>query len=35
MEIDAGNGAIVRLGSKHEILTPANQTIVALLEAAG
>ncbi|HUA64949.1 MAG TPA: 2-dehydropantoate 2-reductase [Alphaproteobacteria bacterium] len=35
MEIDIRNGVIVRLGSKHGIPTPANQMIVALLEAAG
>jgi 2-dehydropantoate 2-reductase len=33
MEIDARNGVIVRLGSKHGIPTPVNQMIVALLEA--
>jgi 2-dehydropantoate 2-reductase len=32
MEIDARNGVIVRLGSKHGIPTPVNQIIVALLE---
>jgi 2-dehydropantoate 2-reductase len=34
METDARNGVIVRLGRKHGIATPMNQTIVALLEAA-
>jgi 2-dehydropantoate 2-reductase len=34
MEIDARNGVIVRLGSKHGIPIPVNQIIVALLEAA-
>ncbi|HLB99121.1 MAG TPA: 2-dehydropantoate 2-reductase [Acetobacteraceae bacterium] len=33
MEIDARNGAIVRLGRTHHIETPVNQIIVALLEA--
>jgi len=33
MEIDARNGVIVRLGSKHGIPTPVNQIMVALLEA--
>ena len=33
MEIDARNGVIVRLGSKHGIPTPVNQIIVTLLEA--
>jgi 2-dehydropantoate 2-reductase len=33
MEIDARNGVIVRLGSKHGIPTPVSQIIVALLEA--
>jgi 2-dehydropantoate 2-reductase len=33
MEIDARNGVIVRLGSKHGIPTPVSQLIVALLEA--
>lgn len=33
MEIDARNGVIVRLGSKHGIPTPSNQTVVTLLEA--
>lgn len=32
MEIDARNGAIVRLGRKHGIATPCNQMAVALLE---
>ncbi len=34
MEIDTRNGAIVRLGRKHDIETPVNRIIVALLEAA-
>jgi 2-dehydropantoate 2-reductase len=34
MEIDARNGVIVRLGRKHDIPTPLNATMVALLEAA-
>jgi 2-dehydropantoate 2-reductase len=34
MEIDARNGAIVRLGRKHNIDTPVNRIVVALLEAA-
>jgi 2-dehydropantoate 2-reductase len=34
MEIDARNGVIVRLGRKHGILTPTNDMVVALLEAA-
>jgi 2-dehydropantoate 2-reductase len=33
MEIDTRNGVIVRLGRKHGIPTPANEIIVALLEA--
>jgi len=33
MEIDARNGAIVRLGQKHGIPTPCNQMAVALLTA--
>jgi 2-dehydropantoate 2-reductase len=33
MEIDARNGVIVRLGSKHGIPTPVSQIIVGLLEA--
>jgi 2-dehydropantoate 2-reductase len=33
MEIDARNGVIVRLGSKHGIPTPLNAMMVALLEA--
>jgi 2-dehydropantoate 2-reductase len=33
MEIDARNGAIVRLGRKHGTPTPCNQMAVALLEA--
>jgi 2-dehydropantoate 2-reductase len=35
MEIDARNGAIVRLGRKHGIATPCNQMAVALLEKLG
>jgi 2-dehydropantoate 2-reductase len=34
MEIDARNGAIVRLGARHGIETPLNRMIVSLLEAA-
>lgn len=34
IEIDARNGAIVRIGRRHGIATPMNATIVALLEAA-
>lgn len=34
MEIDARNGAIVRIGRRHGIATPVNRMIVALLEAA-
>ena len=33
MEIDTRNGVIVRLGTKHGILAPVNQIVVALLEA--
>jgi 2-dehydropantoate 2-reductase len=33
MEVDARNGAVVRLGRKHGIATPLNAAIVALLEA--
>jgi 2-dehydropantoate 2-reductase len=33
MEIDARNGAIVRLGEKHGIPTPVNRTAITLLEA--
>lgn len=33
MEIDARNGAIVRLGAKHGIATPANRMAVAILSA--
>lgn len=33
MEIDARNGAVVRIGRKHGIDTPVNQVVVALLEA--
>jgi 2-dehydropantoate 2-reductase len=35
MEVDARNGAIVRLGRRHGIDTPLNATFVALLEALG
>ncbi len=35
MEIDARNGAIVRLGRKHGIPTPVNSLFVTLLRAAG
>jgi len=34
MEVDVRNGVIVRLGRKHGIPTPFNQTIVTLLEAS-
>lgn len=34
MEIDARNGAIVRIGRRHGIATPLNSLIVTLLEAA-
>jgi len=34
MEIDARNGVIVRLGTRHGIATPMNALMVALLEAA-
>jgi 2-dehydropantoate 2-reductase len=34
MEIEARNGAIVRVGNRHGIATPVNQMIVALLRAA-
>jgi 2-dehydropantoate 2-reductase len=34
IEIDARNGAVVRIGRRHGISTPVNQMIVALLEAA-
>ena len=34
MELDARNGVIVRLGEKHNILTPANAMVVALIKAA-
>ncbi len=33
MEVDARNGVIVRLGRKHGIATPYNETLVALLSA--
>ena len=33
-EIDARNGAVVRIGRQHGIATPVNQMIVVLLEAA-
>ena len=35
MEIEARNGAIVRLGRKHGIATPCNQMAVGLLEMMG
>ncbi|UJW87067.1 2-dehydropantoate 2-reductase [Devosia sp. SL43] len=35
MEIDARNGVIVRLGTKHGIPTPVNKMLVTLLGAAG
>jgi 2-dehydropantoate 2-reductase len=34
IEIDARNGAIVRLGRRHGVATPVNQMVVALLDAA-
>jgi 2-dehydropantoate 2-reductase len=34
MEIDARNGAVVRIGARHGIDTPVNQLVGALLEAA-
>jgi len=34
MEVDARNGAVVRLGRKHGIATPANQLVALLLERA-
>ena len=34
MELDARNGVIVRLGAKHNIPTPANAMVVALIQAA-
>jgi 2-dehydropantoate 2-reductase len=34
IEVDARNGAVVRLGRKHRIETPVNQIIVTLLGAA-
>jgi 2-dehydropantoate 2-reductase len=34
IEIDARNGAVVRFGHRHNIATPVNQMIVALLKAA-
>jgi 2-dehydropantoate 2-reductase len=33
MEIDARNGAVVRIGGRHGIETPVNQLMVALLKA--
>jgi 2-dehydropantoate 2-reductase len=33
LELDARNGVIVRLGTKHGVATPANRMAVALLEA--
>lgn len=35
MEVDARNGVIVRLGSKHGIPTPMNKVLVTLLAASG
>jgi 2-dehydropantoate 2-reductase len=35
LEIDARNGAVVRIGEKHGIDTPMNRLIVTLLKAAG
>ena len=34
LEVDARNGAVVRLGRKHNINTPVNQMIISLLTAA-
>jgi 2-dehydropantoate 2-reductase len=34
IEIDARNGAVVRIGRRHDVATPVNRMIVALLEAA-
>ena len=34
MEVDARNGAVVRLGRKHGIATPVNQLVALLLERA-
>ncbi|WP_448661274.1 2-dehydropantoate 2-reductase [Sphingomonas sp. CJ20] len=34
MELDARNGVIVRLGERHEIATPMNRALAALLAAA-
>jgi 2-dehydropantoate 2-reductase len=34
LEIDARNGAVVRIGREHGIAAPVNQMVVALLEAA-
>jgi 2-dehydropantoate 2-reductase len=34
LEIDARNGAVVRIGRRHGIATPVNEIIVTLLEAA-
>lgn len=34
MEIDARNGAVVRIGKSHGIPTPTNSTLVAILHAA-
>jgi 2-dehydropantoate 2-reductase len=34
LEIDARNGAVVRIGRRHGIATPVNQAVAALLEAA-
>ena len=33
MEVDARNGAVVRIGKKHSIATPLNKAMVALLKA--
>jgi 2-dehydropantoate 2-reductase len=33
MEIDARNGAVVRIGRRHKVETPVNEVVVALLEA--
>lgn len=34
MEIDAGNGVVVRLGAQHGVPTPLNAMAVAILEAS-
>ena len=35
MEIDARNGAVVRIGERHGVATPVNRVIVDLLHAIG